>query len=67
VSQVNIRIAVKPVSSDAKITLSHEHTEYKWISAAAQVDNWNAAHKPLVAWALAAYRDQAIIPHMSNR
>ena len=66
VSQVNICVAVKPVASDVKVTLSHEHTEYKWISDTAQINNWNAAHKPLVERALMAYREQTIIPHMGN-
>lgn len=65
-SQVNICAAIKPVASDVKVTLSHEHTEYKWISDTAQIDNWNAAHKPLVERALAAYSNQTILPHMDN-
>ncbi len=66
VSQINICTAVKPVSSDKVVKLSQEHTDYKWIADVAQIDNWNAVHKPLVERAFSAYRDQSITPHMDN-
>lgn len=67
VSQVNICVAIKPISSDKEVTLSHEHTDYKWISDAKQIDNWNIGHRPLVVRAFLAYREQLIIPDMSDQ
>jgi 8-oxo-dGTP pyrophosphatase MutT (NUDIX family) len=66
VSQINICIAVKPISPDKEVTLSHEHTAYKWINNIEQINNWHTAHKPLVQRAFSAYRDQSIIPNMDN-
>lgn len=66
VSQVNICVAITPVSSEVKITLSHEHTDYKWINDVGQISNWHTAHKPLVQRALFAYRDQIFIPEIPS-
>lgn len=66
VSQVNICVAIEPVPSGGEVVLSHEHTAYKWITDAEQIDNWNMAHKPLVERAFVAYRNKSIIPNMDS-
>lgn len=60
-SQVNICVAVKSLPSDAKVTLSHEHTDYKWITNTDQIDNWHGGQKRLFPAIFAAYRDQSFI------
>lgn len=61
-SQVNICVAVKPISANQKVTLSPEHTDYKWISEIEQISNWHAGQKRLLPRVFAAYRDKSIIP-----
>jgi 8-oxo-dGTP pyrophosphatase MutT (NUDIX family) len=63
VSQVNICISVKPVASGTKVTLSHEHTDYAWIQAVNEIDNWHIGHEAFVEQAFIAYQTNLIVPH----
>lgn len=63
-SQVNICVAVEPVSDDQKVTLSHEHSDYMWIDSIDQVTEWHTGQKRLFPRIFAAYRDKSFIPNI---
>lgn len=63
-SQVNICVAVEPVSDDQKVTLSHEHSDYMWIDSIDQVTEWHTGQKRLFPRIFAAYRDKDFIPNI---
>jgi 8-oxo-dGTP pyrophosphatase MutT (NUDIX family) len=63
-SQVNICVAVEPVSVDKKVTLSHEHSDYMWIDSIDQVTEWHTGQKRLFPQIFSAYRDKTFIPNI---
>lgn len=63
-SQVNICVTSKPVSKSQEITLSHEHSDFKWIDSIDQITNWHAGQKRLFAQIFATYRDKTFIPNI---
>ena len=63
-SQVNICVAVEPVSGDQKVSLSHEHSDYKWIDTIDQVTEWHTGQKRLFPRIFAAYREKTFIPNI---
>jgi 8-oxo-dGTP pyrophosphatase MutT (NUDIX family) len=63
-SQVNICVAVAPISSEQKVVLSHEHKDYKWINSIDEIDSWHAGQKRLVEKAFVAYREKSFIPNV---
>lgn len=63
-SQVNICVAVEPVSGDQKVSLSHEHSDYKWIDTIDQVAEWHTGQKRLFPRIFAAYRGKTFIPNI---
>ena len=63
-SQVNICVAVGPVSDDQKVTLSHEHSDYMWIDNIDQVTEWHTGQKRLFPCIFAAYRNKSFIPNI---
>ncbi len=63
-SQVNICVAVEPVSDDQKVTLSHEHSDHMWIDSIDQVTDWHTGQKRLFPRIFAAYRDKSFIPNI---
>lgn len=64
VSQVNICVAVEPVSDKQEITLSHEHSDYKWINNVDQITEWHTGQKRLFPQIFTAYREKTFIPHV---
>lgn len=42
--QVNLITLMKVVSTDKEIQISHEHTDYKWISSLDEINNWHLGH-----------------------
>jgi 8-oxo-dGTP pyrophosphatase MutT (NUDIX family) len=64
VSQVNICVAVAPVSSDVKVTLSHEHKAYKWINSIDEIDKWHIGQKRLIEKAFVSYKEKSFIPNI---
>lgn len=63
-SQVNICVAVEPVSDDQQVTLSHEHSDHMWIDSIDQVTEWHTGQKRLFPRIFAAYRDESFIPNI---
>jgi 8-oxo-dGTP pyrophosphatase MutT (NUDIX family) len=63
-SQVNICVAIEPVSSALKVGLSHEHNGYRWINSIDEIDNWHAGQKQLITKAFAAYEENSFIPNI---
>lgn len=63
-SQVNICVAVEPVSDDQKVTLSHEHSDYMWIDSIDQVTEWHTGQKRLFPRIFTTYRDKSFIPNI---
>lgn len=45
--QINILVISKPINKNTKITLSHEHSEYKWIELDENI-KWHAGHEILI-------------------
>ena len=43
--QVNTITLMKPVASEENITLSHEHTEYKWVGNPMEETAWHPGHR----------------------
>ena len=62
VSQVNVCIALKPVASDAKVQLSDEHSDFKWIQSIDEITNWHPGQKRLFPRIFDAYKNQSFIP-----
>jgi len=62
VSQVNICVGAKKVPIDSTITLSHEHSDYKWIHSVEEIDNWHTGQKRLFPRIFDAYRNDIFIP-----
>jgi 8-oxo-dGTP pyrophosphatase MutT (NUDIX family) len=46
--QVNIVTLMKSISSEANITLSHEHTDYRWIDKTTKDVEWHVGHEAQV-------------------
>lgn len=62
--QVNILVVAKPVEKEFIVSLSHEHSEYRWIDEEeAKVINWHQGHERLVRPAFDFIRDGKYIPH----
>ena len=65
-SQINICVGSQPVPVDSKITLSHEHTDYKWIRSVDEIDNWHIGQKRFFPRVFEAYRDRSFIPAIED-
>ena len=65
VSQVNICVAAKRVPANTKVTLSHEHTAFRWIDEHDEFDNWHPGQQRLIKPAFEAYRKQLFLPEIS--
>jgi 8-oxo-dGTP pyrophosphatase MutT (NUDIX family) len=62
--QVNVLVAAKPLEKEISISLSHEHSEYKWIDdKEAKTINWHQGHERLVRPIFNFIRDGKYIPH----
>jgi 8-oxo-dGTP pyrophosphatase MutT (NUDIX family) len=66
VSQVNICVGAQPLPNDAEVTVSHEHTAYRWISDVSEVEDWRPGHKRFFARIFRAYQDQAFFPMVND-
>lgn len=54
---------MEPVPNETQVTLSHEHTEYKWIHAVSEIDHWFSSHDDQAQRALAFNIDSdSILP-----
>lgn len=63
--QVNILVAAKPVREDISVSLSHEHSEYKWINEAEANDiNWHPGHERLIKPIFNFIKNSSYIPHL---
>ena len=67
ISQVNICVGAQPLPHDAEVTLSHEHSAYRWISDVNEVGDWRPGHKRFFALIFRAYQDQAFFPVMNDQ
>lgn len=62
--QVNILVVAKPVEKERPVSLSHEHSEYKWINEdEAKTINWHQGHERLVNPIFNFIKDGKYIPH----
>ena len=66
ISQINICVGAQPLPNDAEVTLSHEHSAYRWISDVNEVEDWRPGHKRFFAPIFRAYKDQAFFPIMND-
>lgn len=64
VNQVNICVAIEPVSKDAAITLSAEHTEFKWVTEYDLID-WHPGHERFQKLIFEAYKNRSLIVDVS--
>lgn len=44
IHQVNLITLMHPIARDSEIVISHEHTDYKWISSVDAIDDWHLGH-----------------------
>jgi 8-oxo-dGTP pyrophosphatase MutT (NUDIX family) len=59
-SQINICVATKPLAAgDEIVTLSHEHTDYSWISDVNDVAPWRSGHARFIPHIVNSYRQQS--------
>ena len=63
-SQVNICVAVEPIAESQKVTLSHEHSDFRWIDNVDQITEWHAGQKRLFPRIFAAYHQKTFIPNI---
>jgi 8-oxo-dGTP pyrophosphatase MutT (NUDIX family) len=67
ISQINICVGAQPVPDDAEVTVSHEHSAYRWISDVNEVEDWRSGHKRYFAPIFRAYQDQAFFPMVNDQ
>ena len=67
ISQVNICVGAQPLPNDAEVTLSHEHSAYRWISDVNEVEDWRPGHKRFFDHIFRAYQDKAFFPMMNDQ
>ncbi len=65
-SQVNICVGVEPVPDDAAVTVSHEHSAYRWIAGPDEIEDWRPGHKRFFTHILRAYRERAFFPVIND-
>jgi 8-oxo-dGTP pyrophosphatase MutT (NUDIX family) len=62
--QINILVATKPVGKDISVGLSHEHSEYGWVSEDdANTINWHPGHAKLFKPIFNYVKSGRYIPH----
>lgn len=66
VSQINICVGAQPVRNDAKVVLSHEHSDFRWIGDVSEVDDWRPGHKRFFPYIRRACRDHEFFPVISD-
>lgn len=66
ISQINICVGAEPAPNDAAVTLSHEHSAYRWISHADEVEHWRPGHRRWFPHIFRAYRDQLFFPDIDD-
>ena len=66
ISQINICIGAQPLPNDAEVTVSHEHSAYRWISDVNDVEDWRPGHKRFFPHIFRAYQDQVFFLMMND-
>lgn len=66
ISQINICVGVEPVPNETKVTISHEHSAYRWISDPDCIKDWRPGHKRFFPYIFRAYREQVFFPVIND-